>query len=261
MAAWLAVAFKLDEVAGGDFGEAVANAFECAGDAGLDKTAGLGESDADDPVGLAFPGAEGMLGEECAGFKADLEVIDAEVGGVGVGHVNGDEGNVGALEDVGNAGGDVLGDLELEDKIDALLHEGFSVLDGGVGVVAVVELEQLNAGSGGGGGDALGYGDGEGHLSALGGEAEAEAAGAGDEAIGSVLRLGDVAAMDEGFEDAVDGGFGDFGALEDVLEGEGTVVLLKKLEDVEGFGEDGDEVEALDFGFGQRMVSVGRVPS
>ena len=81
----------LDEAVGGKILEALANALECAGDAALDKAAGLGESDAEDPVHFALPFAQGVLGKQGAGLKAHLEVIHAEVGGVGVRHVDGDQ--------------------------------------------------------------------------------------------------------------------------------------------------------------------------
>ena len=50
--------------------------------------------------------------------------------------------------------------------------------------------------------------------------------------------------MDEGLEDAVGGGFGDLGLAVDGLEGHRLIFRLEQLEDIECFGEDGDEVEA-----------------
>ena len=90
-----AAAFNLDKAVVRQIGQPLANAVESAGDAALNEAAGLFEADADDPIDFSLPLAEGMLGKQCAHFVAGLKVIDAEVGGVGVRHVNGDEGNVG----------------------------------------------------------------------------------------------------------------------------------------------------------------------
>jgi hypothetical protein len=65
--------------------------------------------------------------------------------------------------------------------------------------------------------------------------------------------LGHIAAVDEGFEDAVDAGFGDTGFLVDILKGNGGVVLFEQLDDIERLGEDRNQVEALDFCLGQRL--------
>jgi hypothetical protein len=85
----------------------------------------------------------------------------------------------------------------------------------------------------------------------LHGESETKAARAGDEAVEPVLRLGDVASVDERLENAVDAGLGDASLLVDIFERDGGVVLFEKLDNVEGLGEDGDEVEPLDLGFWQ----------
>jgi hypothetical protein len=60
--------------------------------------------------------------------------------------------------------------------------------------------------------------------------------------------------MDQGLEDAVDAGFGDAGFLVDVFERYRGMVFFEKLDDVEGLGEDGDEVEPFDLGFGQSRL-------
>ena len=73
----------------------LANAVECAGDAALHKAAGLAESDAEHPVDFSLPLAQGMLRQQCAGLVARLKVVHAKVGGVGVGHIDRDQRNVG----------------------------------------------------------------------------------------------------------------------------------------------------------------------
>jgi hypothetical protein len=82
----------------------VADSVECAGDAALHKAAGLGKSNAHNPVDLALPLALGMLGQDGCRLVAHFEVVDAEVSGVGMGHVDGDQGNLGLLEDVATRG-------------------------------------------------------------------------------------------------------------------------------------------------------------
>ena len=104
-----------------------------------------------------------------------------------------------------------------------LLDELFGVADGGGAVVAVVEDEEIDADGGGGGLETFGHLDGEGHLGALTAEAEAELLRAGDVAIRAVGGLRDIAAVDEGFEDAVDGGLGDPGLCVNGLEGHGLI--------------------------------------
>ena len=81
------------------------------------------------------------------------------------------------------------------------------------------------------------------HVAGLAGVAEAELLGAGDLTVEAVGALDEVAAMDEGLEDAVNGSFGDFGFAVDGLERHGLLLRLEQLEDVEGLGEDRDEVE------------------
>jgi hypothetical protein len=107
-------------------------------------------------------------------------------------------------------------------KVNALGDKLLGVLDGDVGIVAVVEHEQFHAGGGRGGGDTLGHGDGEGHLRALDGETEAQAARARDQPVKAILRLGHIAAMHQRLEDAVDAGLGDLGLLEDVFKRTGA---------------------------------------
>jgi hypothetical protein len=92
----------------------------------------------------------------------------------------------------------------------------------------------------------LGDGDGKRQVGGLHGETEAQAAGTGDEAIEAVLRLGHVAAVGEGLQDAIDAGLGDVSALVDIFEGNGPVALFKQLDDVERLGKDGNEIEPLD---------------
>ena len=128
-------------------------------------------------------------------------------------------GNLGFLEDVGDARRHVFFHLELEHQVHALGDEFFGILDGDVGIVAVIEHQQFHAGGGGGGGDALRNGHRKGHLRALGGKAKAQAAGTGDQPVLAVLRLGHIAAMDQRFQDAIDAGLGDLGAAGKRLRG------------------------------------------
>ena len=216
--------------------------FECAGNPALHKAAGFRESDAENPIRLALPLVDGVLGEQDAGFIADFKVVHAEVGGIGVGHIDGDERDLSLFEDMRDVGSYVLLHLEFEGQVDALAHKVFRVLDGDIGIVAVVELEQFHSGRSSSGGDAGGNGDAEGHLRALRGETEAEAAGTRDQAVLAALALGHVAAMNQGFQDPIDAGLGDVGLLIDVLERDGTVRLFQEFQNIERLGENRNQV-------------------
>jgi hypothetical protein len=89
----------------------------------------------------------------------------------------------------------------------------------------------------------------------MGGETEAQAAGAGNEPVEAVLRLGDIAAVRQGLEDAVDAGPGDLRLLVDIFEGDGSLAILQQLEYVEGLGENGNQVEPFDLCPGQAVIS------
>ena len=152
VAAWLAhtATLNLNESIMRQIGQPLANAVERAGDPALNEAAGLFETDADDAIDISLPLAEGMLGKHCAYFVSSLKVINAEVGGVGVRNINGDEGNVSLAEDVGDARRDGLLNLKLEDKVNAFDDKLLSVLNGDVRIEAVVEDEQFHAGGSGG---------------------------------------------------------------------------------------------------------------
>ena len=93
------------------------------------------EADAEDPVGPALPLIARVLSKQNTRFVADLEVVDAEVGGVGMRYVDGDERDLGFLEDVRDVGCYVLFDLKFEDEVNALTDELFGVADRDVRVV------------------------------------------------------------------------------------------------------------------------------
>ena len=253
-----AAAVHADEDFYGEVGAGIANAFEGAGDAALDEGAGFGEIEAESPVDFAGPVGEGVGGEGFAGFDADAVVVDAEVGGVGVGDVDGDEGDVGGGDAVADDGGYVLLDLELDDEVDFAVDELFCVAEGGGAVVGVVEDEEVDADGGCRGFEAFGDFDREGHLGTLAGEAKADFLWRGDVAVGAIGGVREVAAMDEGLEDSVDGGLGDAGFAVNGLEGEGLTFRLEELEDIDRLGEDGDEVEAFcGFAGCHRLESLG----
>jgi hypothetical protein len=100
------------------------------------------------------------------------------------------------------------------------------------------------------------HGNGEGQLRALHGEAEAQAARARNQAVLAVLRLGHVAAVHQGLEDAVDAGLGDAGLLVNILERDRSVIFFQQLDHIERLGEDGNQVKPLDFCLGQTIVSL-----
>src|SRR5438045_4053324 len=133
--------FETQKISRRDLVEALANAFEGAGDPALHKAACLRESDAENPIGLAFPLIDGELGEQDAGLIPYLKVIHSKVSRIRVRHIDGDQRDFGLLEDMRNVGRYVFLDLELEDEVDALPHKFFRILDSDVGIVAVVELQ------------------------------------------------------------------------------------------------------------------------
>ena len=77
--------------------------------------------------------------------KPHAVVVDAEEGGVRMRNVDGNEGDVGGGDLVGDHGGDVLLDLELDDEVDGGADELFGVEQSGLGVVAIVEDEEVDA--------------------------------------------------------------------------------------------------------------------
>ena len=132
---------------------------------------------------------EGELGEETSGFETGAVVIDADVGGARMRDVYGDEGDAGLGDLVGDDGCDVFVDLELDDDIDAFTDEGLGVFDGGLGVVVVVEYDEVYADDGGGRAEAGGHGLREWHVDTLAAEAEAQFARTSDVAILAVSSL------------------------------------------------------------------------
>jgi hypothetical protein len=65
--------------------------------------------------------------------------------------------------------------------------------------------------------------------------------------------------MHECLEDSIDAGLRDTRFLKDIFEREGCVILLKQLNDVERLGKNWNQVEPLDFCFGQLIFSVATV--
>ena len=188
---------------------------------------------------------EGVIGKQEAGVVADPVVVDAEINGVGVGNVDGDERNAGGGDAVGDDRGYLLLDLELDDEIDAGANEFLRVLERGGRVVAVVEYHQVYARGRGGRLQALCDSLGEGHLCALAGEAEAQFQRQADQPIEAVSGAGDVAAVKQSLQDAIDAGLGKSGALKNGFERKWGALGLQELHHIERFGEDRDKVEPL----------------
>jgi hypothetical protein len=201
-----------------------------------------------------------MLRQQGAGFDAHLEVVHAKVRGVGVRDIDGNKRNIRLFEDVRDARRHALLDLELDGQVHALGDELFGVLDSDVGVVLIVKDQQFDAGSSGGGRDALGNSHGEGHLGALGRKAETQSPGARDQPVKAILGLGHIAAMHEGFEDAIDASLGNLRLLIDIFKGNGGMILFEQFEHVERLGQNRNEVQPFDLGFGQRIVSWRAIP-
>ena len=84
-----------------------------------------------------------MLCEQGASLKAHLEVVHPEVGGIGVRHIDSYEGNIRFLEDAGHVRSDDLFNLELQDEVHMLAYQLHGILDCDVGILAVIERDQL----------------------------------------------------------------------------------------------------------------------
>lgn len=252
-----APAVDADEGFDGEVRQLVANALEGSGDAALHQRAGFFNIKPENPINFLLPAFDGLRGKQLAGFDAHAVVIDAEVGGMRVGNVEGDERDAGIGDFVGNDGRGLLIDLEFDDEIDVVADEFLGNTDGGGAVVAVVEHDEIDARLIRRSLQAGGHGLRKRHLAALLGEAKTHLARAADKTIKPVLRLREVAAMHKRFEDAIDGGFGDAGALVDGFERHGLIFLLNQLKDVEGFGQDRNEVETFRRGLRQSGGSSG----
>src|SRR3954467_6007703 len=107
-----AAAVQAEETRRGDLVEALADALERAGDSALHEASRLREPYAEHPIYLALPLVRGILGQQHARLVSHFEVVDPEVGRIGVGHIDGDQRNVGFLEDVSDMRSNVLLDLK-----------------------------------------------------------------------------------------------------------------------------------------------------
>ncbi len=86
-----------------------------------------------------------ILRQDRRGLVPNLEVVHAEVGRVGVGHVDRHQRNIGLLEDVRHARRRRFLHLELQHQVHSLGHKLLGVAHRHVGIVAVVEHDQLHA--------------------------------------------------------------------------------------------------------------------
>ena len=89
-------------------------------------------------------------------------------------HVNGDEGDLGFLEDVRDVRSDVLLHLKFQHQVDALAHKFLGILDGHIGIIAIVQLQQFHTGSCGSRRYACAHCNRKRHLRTLRGESETQ---------------------------------------------------------------------------------------
>jgi hypothetical protein len=61
--------------------------------------------------------------------------------------------------------------------------------------------------------------------------------------------------MNQGLQNPIDAGLGDLCLLKNFFEGDRRMILLQQFEHVERLGEDGDQVQPLDFCLGQPFAS------
>ena len=169
-------------------------------------------------------------------------------------NINGDEGNIGFFENVGDVGSYVLFYLELQHQVDPLAHKLLGILDCDVGVIAIIQLQQLNARRRCSRGNAGSHGYREGHFRTLRREAEAQSARPGHQAILPALSLRDIAAVHQRFQNPIHAGLGNIGLLVHIFQRDGTVGLLQQLQHIQRLREDRDEVEPFDPGFCQPPV-------
>lgn len=127
------------------------------------------EEDFLDEAGGRF-GAE--TGERAAGAEAGGVVVGTEVRGTGDGHVDGDQGNTGLVEEAGEFGAGVGLRLEDDRAIDVLANHALGIAEGVDAAAAVIEREEFDAMLGSALPDRVGDGAGEGEPVVARGEAD-----------------------------------------------------------------------------------------
>ena len=120
-----------------------------------------------------------------------------------------------------------------------------AVLNSGVGIVPVVENQQVDAYCRRRLLQTLAYGIGKGHLQTLTGEAETELMRPCHMAVVPVGSLRHVTSMHQRLQNAVNRCFGDFCAFVDRLQDQGLVLILQELQDVQCFGEHRNQVQTM----------------
>src|SRR6185503_18936805 len=88
------------------------------------------------------------------------------------------------------------------------------------------------------------------------GKSKAQSTGARNQPILPALRLGNIAPVHKGLKDAIDAGFRDMGLLVHVLERQGRMMLLQKLDHVERLGKNRNQIQSLDLRLGQPFISA-----
>src|SRR5215813_10110030 len=86
-----ATTVRTDEGLLRNFRQKRADTLECASDTALHECSGFGNIQAQDPVDLFLPFRDCVLREQFSRFKSNLEVVDAEVAGVRMWDVDGDQ--------------------------------------------------------------------------------------------------------------------------------------------------------------------------
>ncbi len=138
-------AVDANEQLDGQVGKCGLDSLEGAGNATLHDGSGLFDIETEDPVHAAVPASLAKSASEFAGLEADAVVVHSEIGGMGMGNVDGDQGDFGRRDFVGNDGSDLLIDLEFDDQIDLIAHELLGGPDSGGRIIAIVEDEQVDA--------------------------------------------------------------------------------------------------------------------
>ena len=156
-----------------------------------------------------------------------------------------DQGNARVRNLVRNDGRDLLLNLKFDDQVDPVGDKLLRIADRRGGVVVVVEDHQIHAGRGRGRPEALGNCLREGQVFRLASKAEPYFSRTGGQPVQAILRLRDIAAMDKGLQDSIDGRFGDPSSLVKSLQRKRLILGLQQFQDVQRLRQDRNVVQPL----------------
>ncbi len=211
--------------------------------------AGAGQLDQEHFVGLAVPSPPRAMSEVAPGQEPRLVVVGPEIGGAGMGNVDGDERDAGFQVLGGDLGSDGLVGLELDHEVDVFAHELLGVLERDLRLIAVVEDDQLDVFGFGGALEALVHLAGEGDVLSLGGVADAVPPATpdlGDQTETARVHLLQEAAVMEGVEEAKAHPLAEARPDHDVAQAQRLAGGLERAQDLGGMHHGLDDVRLRD---------------